>query len=51
MKLILEEYAAVGERLQAHHPGVDLTSVLAMVVRKARVVHAPSLPEPVVDGQ
>lgn len=44
---ILEEYAAVGERLQAHHPGVDLTPVLAMVVRTASVVQAPTLPEPV----
>jgi len=40
---ILEEYAEVGDRLRARYPGVDLTPVLAMVVRKATLVHAPPL--------
>lgn len=40
---ILEEYAEVGDRLRDRHPGVDLTPVLAMLVRKATIVHAPPL--------
>ena len=40
---ILQEYAEVGERLRSRYPGVDLTPVLAMVVLKATIVHAPAL--------
>ena len=44
---ILHEYSEVGDRLRSRHPGVDLTPVLAMVVLKATIVHAPALREPV----
>lgn len=44
---ILQEYSEVGERLRSRHPGIDVTPVLAMVVLKATIIHAPALPEPV----
>ena len=44
---ILQEYSEVGEMLRSTYPEVDLTPVLAMVVLKATIIHAPSLPEQV----